>query len=420
MKRLAVFFMAVFLLCIDTFGQRKVEKELAQLYAQYQFVQMEERCNQYNKEPSYYLYKALYANVSNKPGLSNRYLDSLSDKRLKNSFQYWKLRNDNWIKLFDYTNALHTSKKMTDLFRSDFDSIAFVEELNAQRIWEALAHQPPQAIDTFRQVTVATQKDLAGLINVGVQANGTDTDFVFDTGAGISCITESMAKKMGIVFMPDNQVEVMSFTGVPNRVRIGMMPKISIGPLVVYNTPFLIYPDSAFTFAGGAYVINGIIGFPVAKELGTITIEGQTMTFGRLQYPHPKPKNLFLDQLRPVLTMSYRGKLLPFNVDSGAQQSTCYRSFYDMFGEEIRRSGRLITEKSAGAGGQEVSVELYELQNISFVLGSKTVSFERLKIDFKQYSTYGKNNFGNIGQDLFRQYKKVIISFDHNYLALED
>ncbi|MDQ0638895.1 hypothetical protein QF042_002460 [Pedobacter sp. W3I1] len=402
------------------YAQINICDSLKNLYDSHQYLEMDKLCSRHKSDSSYYLYKGAFANVCNNPILSNQYLNRVSDKKARHSFEYWRLRNDNWIKLFNYKNAFQTSKVLTTTFKSQFDSVALGDEINSQRIWEALQDQPPQQIKNYTTITLTTKKDKAGLITCNVSANNVDTNFVFDTGAGISCITESMGKKMGILIMPDNNIEIMSFTGISNKVSIGIMPLLNIGALTVYNTPFLIYPDSAFTFANGTYVINGIIGFPVAKDLGTIIIEKESISFSRRNQKKKRERNLFVDQLRPILMLTYKNKTLPFNFDSGAQESLFYKSFYDLFESDIKTKSNTFIDKSSGAGGHEVINEVLEIKNVNLNIGDQTILLPKLKIDKNNYSTYGKANFGNIGQDILRQYKKVIISFNKNYIQLEN
>ncbi|MDT9096702.1 hypothetical protein RSW32_25600, partial [Escherichia coli] len=85
-----------------------------------------------------------------------------------------------------------------------------------------------------------------------------------------------------------------------------------------YNEPFLVFRDEALSFANGAYKINGIIGFPVAKELGRITITRKSLLIDAHREDNSFAKNFFVEQLRPIVLLGYKGKLLPFNFDTGA------------------------------------------------------------------------------------------------------
>lgn len=401
------------------FSQTPAEKQLKEFGEQQQFVKMDSLNNKV-KTKEFFYYKAFFANVCNNPSLSNLYLDNLKPGPITKSFKYYKLKNDNYLKLFDYANAYQTSKILTTQFPKSFTAEELNDELNTQRIWEVLKLLNPQTIDEFTSVAVTAKKDIAGLITTTVSANDTASDFVFDTGAGISCITESMANKLGLTILPDNNINVMSFTGIENKVLIGVAPILSIGNITIHNVVFLVYPDTAFTFANGAYVINGIIGFPIIKELGTVTVEENSLTFSKKNTTERKERNLFTDQLRSVLMLTYKDKTLPFNFDSGAKESTFNKSFYDLFQYYLDKNGTLVSEKTAGAGGQEVVSELLEVKDQNIRLGKLAIGLKKLQVDKSNYGVYGKANYGNIGQDVISQFKKVTISFDGNYLKLEN
>lgn len=402
-----------------SFGQTNPDISLKQLSKQHQFTKMDSLNNKV-KSKDYYFYKGLYANVCNKPKLSNTYLDSLKNNELTNSYEFAKLKNDNYIKLFNYNLAYTASKVLTLKFQKQYTKDELQDELNTQRIWQTLRNIHVQTIDKFSKISIAAVKDKAGLITTEVTANGMQSSFVFDTGAGISCITESIAKKMGVKILPDNNIFVASFTGQKNKVRIGAAPEINLGELKIHNAVFLVYPDKAFTFADGAYVINGIIGFPIVKELGTITIEKDKLTFSKELEANTNEKNLFVDELRAIVMLKYKGKTLPFNFDSGAKESLFNKAFYETFKTDLDRMGTLETTKSSGAGAEVVSTEVLVLKNQQIYLGKKLIQLPKMEIDQKDYGVYGEVSFGNIGQDVLGQFEKVVISFDGNYLRLED
>jgi predicted aspartyl protease len=402
-----------------SFAQIDPGNNLKQLSKQHQFTKMDSLNNKI-KSKDYYFYKGLYANVCNNPKLSNMYLDSLKNNQTINSYDFVKLRNDNYIKLFNYDLAYNTSKTLTSKFQKQFTKDELLDEINTQRIWQTLKGKPAQSIEKFSTLNITTIKDKAGLITTAVSANGTETNFVFDTGAGISCITESMAKKMGVIILPDNNISIESFTGQKNKVLTGIAPEISLGELKVHNAMFLVYPDTAFTFANGAYVINGIIGFPIVKELGTITIEKDKLTFSKDLKTDKNEKNLFVDELRAIVMLTYKGKTLPFNFDSGAKMSLFNKAFYETFKSDLDLIGNLETSKSSGAGGEVVSTEVLVLKDQKIYLGKNLIQLQKMEIDRNDYGVYGKVSFGNIGQDIIGQYKKVIISFEDSYLKLEN
>ena len=400
-------------------AQQSNDELLMEFKNSFQYNKMDS-LNEVTKGKNYFFYKSVYENVTNHPDISLKLLKKNRNKQLKNSFEYVKLVNDNASKTYDYQKANETSLRLINEFKDQYTLDELNEEINNQRIWEVLKNSPKQTISAFTKEVIKTKTDLAGLQTIEVKNGDFRSDFVFDTGAGLSCITTSQAEKLGVTLLPDNNIEVESFTGQKNKVRIGVANSLTIGAITIKNAVFLIYPDEAFTFAEGKYVINGIIGFPIAKDLGTLTFENDLITVSK-ETIHPNyQKNFFIDHLRPIVMVKYNGKVLPNNLDSGATWSLFTKTFYETFKDYIDAKSTLEVTKHAGAGAEVIENEIKILKNETIFIGNTKIDLNNLKIDHLNYGVYGKSNYGNIGQDVLKPFKKVTMSFDQNYLLLEN
>lgn len=400
-------------------AQQSNEELLKEFKNSYQYNEMDS-LNEATKGKNYFFYKSVYENVTNHPDISLKLLKKNKNKQLNNSFEYVKLVNDNASKTYDYQKANETSLRLINEFKDHYTLDELNEEMNNQRIWEALKNTPKQTVSSFKKEIIKTKTDLAGLQTIEVKNGTIKSDFVFDTGAGLSCITTSQAEKLGITILPDNNIEVQSFTGQKNHVRIGVANSLTIGAITIHNVVFLIYPDEAFTFAEGQYVINGIIGFPIAKDLGTLTFENDLITVSKETTNFNYPKNFFIDHLRPIVMVKYKGKIMPNNFDSGATWSLFTKTFYETFPDYIDANSTIEITKHAGAGAEIKENEIKVLKNETISIGNTKIDLSPLRIDHLNYGVYGKSNYGNIGQDVLKQFKKVTMSFDQNYLLLEN
>jgi hypothetical protein len=379
-----------------------------------------EKKNTNRKEPAYFFYKAVFASVCNKPALSNQYLDSLESKQVPDVhlFEYWTLRNDNYVKLCDYKKAYQTNQLLNTRFKKRFNKEEYDGSVQTEKIWKELLEVKPQQVVFKSKVSLPLTHDLAGLINIRVNANHIDTNFVFDTGAGISSITESFATLMGMKIFDSRDIVVEGFTGVGNKVRLATIDSLSLGTAVVYNPVFLVFNDSALTFAGGAYKINGIIGFPIAKDMGTITIMKDQLEFERIEAA--APKNLFIELLLPMVMLKLNGTEDPYGFDTGAKQSTLSKAFYERYKNDEQMKGAKATTSEAASAGGTLKYKAMQVPILYFQLSGQVVKIPNAEIDLDHYHPGGKQFYGNIGQDLLQQYSKVIISFENNYLKLEN
>ncbi|MDR0228780.1 MAG: retroviral-like aspartic protease family protein [Flavobacteriaceae bacterium] len=408
------------LISTSLFAQVKLNPELNALAQNHQYTQLFEK-NKTNKATDKYYFDALYYSCLNQPKQSNDLLKQLAikNKEFTKNIEYWKLVNENSVKTFDFNQAYKASKYLVDNFKNELTETEYEEEQNNLRIWNTIKNKPVQRIQPFTTVTIPSQKDFAILTNIDVTANNITTNFVFDTGAGLNCITETLAKKMGFQIINSETIKAKSFTGASNEIKIAIAPKLTLGNVIVENTVFLVFPDDSFTFAEGLYIINGIIGFPIAKELGTITFEKEQLTFTKSTPNTKEDKNLFFESLRPIVILEYQGKKLPFNLDTGAQNSMFSKPLFDLFAKDITAKATKITNTTSSAGAQQKTMELYQLDNQVFKLNKQSLNLPKMLIDYQNNDVYGPYNYGNIGQDILSQYNKVIISFEHNYLKLE-
>lgn len=395
------------------------EKQLLTYYRQKQFNDLDQH-NQNRGQRLYYFFKAVFANVCNQPAQSNLYLDSFEKRGVppKHTVAYWQLRNDNYVKSFQYVKAAETSDRLTSYYRQQHNQKAATESGQTGQIWKLASNMPVQEIRYPSPLKLPIQYDAAKLMNLQVSARGKQVPFVFDTGAGLSVITQSWADSLGVKRQGNETVKIKGFTGHYTDAGVGTIETLKVGDITIHHPLFLIFPDSTLSFAGGAYKINGILGFPIAKDLGTITIGKDSIEIGNA--PITSTKNLFVELLHPIVLLRYKGKEEPYSLDTGADHTQLSKMFYDKYKNDPLVKTAPLSNFSFGSAGGSSNVKVKTVPRLTFQLGTQSISLDSVQINTATYHVSGKELMGNIGQDLLRQYKKIIISFRHNYLALQD
>ncbi|MBK6565934.1 MAG: clan AA aspartic protease [Saprospiraceae bacterium] len=223
--------------CYPVSGQ--LINKLEKLYQEKQFVELEIQ-NRRDNNILYFYYKAIFANVCNKPKLSNEFLDSMEVKALPKSilYKYWVLRNDNYVKCFDYKNAYLSNKLINSQFKKNLNKEEFEGSLQSEQIWYSLQTVPPQQILKEKKVSILLKYDIAGLMNLSVSTKSGESDFVFDTGAGLSTISEVEAKRLGFRILESSKILVKGFTGIDNEIKIGIIDTLTIGRIKILNPVF--------------------------------------------------------------------------------------------------------------------------------------------------------------------------------------
>ncbi|HEU4470971.1 MAG TPA: retropepsin-like aspartic protease [Flavisolibacter sp.] len=372
-------------------------------------------------EPSRQLYyQCFLSNFFNQAERSNTLLDSVAFAgRLseKEEAALLKLRMDNYAKQYQYRLAYQASKTLLSRYNAGFSGRELGELRNASLIWKNLSDAEPQRIAIGTGAVLPYKTDAAGLIRLKVNMNDSIADFVFDTGAGLSVVSRSVARKFGLKQLR-HQVKVQSFTGKVVKARLAIAPVLDLGGIVVNNVVFIVFPDEALSFSGG-YTIDGIIGFPVIEQMGQVSIEHKAQQIVVPATPQPDTLNNFgLDELLPVINIKYGSDALPFSFDTGAQSTLLGHLFYKRYREMIERTSEPYLMQFGGVGGSR-EVRAYKVPNLVLESGGRKIVFDSVNVKTIALIPKDKLYFGNLGQDAFRQFDRMVINFRHMYIRFE-
>jgi len=401
---------------ILSFALQSQEKiGLLELYENQLYSQLEVE-NTDKSNLNYFFYKAVFAHACNNNSVSLYYLDSLEKVGVSDAivYNYCILKFDNYVKLFAYKDAASTILEVMEKFKSVLNESQVKGLHGAYNLNQAMANVLPQEVESFGACRIPYMKDKYGLITFKVGVNGVANDFVFDTGSTYSVVTESMAKTLGFTFLAGS----FAFGGVGglSSMKLAVAPPIYIGKIMIENVVFNVVGDDALTF--GNYKINGIIGLYVAKELGTFIFEKDTLTIDEsMQTNKIQDKNFFTKYNFPIVLMTYKNRTLPFLFDTGSATTTFSGSFYEDYKSDIKGIHR--NQKYQGMGGSSKH-KVVIVKSLKMQLLKATLSFSNLVIYKRGNHPLGKRLYGSIGQDVSNNFKRMIISFNGNYLRLEN
>jgi hypothetical protein len=368
------------------------------------------------------VYTAVLENAFGQPAASNQLLNGFK-RSIKIagdtlSYFYYRTLYDNYVQLFDYSNAQSSGTTLLKYFEDFFNEEDFKAEMDALVLWKAFVNTPAQTISQPDSVSIALKKDIAGLWNIPVSSNDSTYNFIFDSGAGLSTISETYAAKLGLKMMEGYTIPVPSgITGIPTQSKLGVAAELRVKDIVVHNCIFLVFPDSALSFGNGAYVINGIIGFPVIREMGGLHFTGNDLLVTK-HVTAQDMRNLIMDQLKPVVYLKYGNDVLPFTFDFGASHTIFSDVFYKRYKTKLDKEGVAGKDKFTGTSGAK-TFDVVKLPTLKMQCADKTITLKDAPVSKEPLSTTGEIYYGNVGQDVIRQFKTMHISFKDCYLYFE-
>lgn len=282
------------------------------------------------------------------------------------------------------------------------DSFEALDEAAAQAraFVEPLRALPGISRGPLEPACTAITKDLAGLPRAGLGIGGQEQDAIVDTGAAFSTVMASAAERLGIRPV-EGDVSVGSAAADAVQSGLGVADSLEIGGAVFRDVVFIVLPDEALTFAGGAYTIEMILGMPVLMRLERLTFEageaGSSLCFEPSAGSSALPGNLYLQALAPIILAEAEGADKPLHLllDTGAQQTNLSLQAIERH-PELARGAAASALTFGGAGGFVTDADAIELESLTFYIGERPVTLGG--VTAVSQGTAGRRD-GILGQD---------------------
>ncbi|HMS34887.1 MAG TPA: hypothetical protein PKC91_12460, partial [Ignavibacteria bacterium] len=203
MKILKAFIILICLIPVETYSQQNSAdvNYLNSLYNEKQFFKLKKQVNEMKdllNDRQMLYYNSLIDNAFNEPAASNEGIDKLLKQNSVDLTDSMKLnlyncRVINSVNLFDYSDSFEAVEILLTQFRSMIEENELKDYENSAQIFKSGFTLAPQTVAISGDTKIKSRKDIAGLVNIKAEVNGMEEEFIFDTGANFSTITESYA-----------------------------------------------------------------------------------------------------------------------------------------------------------------------------------------------------------------------------------
>lgn len=418
MKKILVCFIIILSLSdCSTKLSREQNGQLLKFYKEKNYFKLDNllsRIKPDKNNPDFLLYKATIDNTFNKTEESNREINILLT-RYRRHFNdtvikdLYSMRFSNAYLLQDYKNAYISDSIIVADYKNVCDSSEAENHEDDISLFSDIDNVPKMQIGIPSDSRVPLKRDIAGLLNVSVSLQNDSVDFVFDTGANISVLIESVAKKYGVRLLP-GKVRTGTSTSKKVEGQMGLLD-LKLGNIEIKNAVFLVLPDSSLTYANGAYIIRGVIGFPIMYALKEFVMAGDKyMTV--IQNPEKATdRNLAFDGQNILIEVKSQNDTLPFLFDSGNTTTNLSALYFDTYKNDILGKCKKVNVTTGGAGGFE-STEAYILDSLDLSVGDSQYTLHSSRVYPVDLSGYDRKFlFGNFGQDYINKFSEMKINF---------
>jgi len=253
---------------------------------------------------------------------------------------------------------------------------------------------------------------------IDVSINGLTTAAVIDSGATLSIVSESEARRISLTPLGDFKGTFFGLLGEPIAVRFGLVERIAIGEMEIRNVPVAIMTDDQMRFfvAGKrSFQINFLIGANFLKEfrleLDYANEEARLTHLLASDRIARSDQNLFMLGFRPFVhaAIDKRGWYL-FVLDTGSEVT--FLNEAELGAAAVRFKPRIHSAMLQGLGGAKKRGASAE--DVRIGVDRWSGQFRTLPL----YSSERTRALGILGQNFLKNFK-VTIDFGSMRLELK-
>ena len=290
---------------------------------------------------------------------------------------------------------------------------------NVLSLFQVLSRTPDQSVVQKQPSTLQMHIE-DGSMFLPITIDGGAATYAFDTDATLSLLSESEAKRLGLVVLDvDTKIEGMSGSGV--AARIAVANNLFLGNVHLAQVAFYVLSDKQPPFNDLPVGSRGILGIPVILALQTLrwNPKGGTFECGFPAKPEDiRHANVAFDDASPVTQVFIQRRPLEFSLDTGAQQTDLYPAFAKEFANFVGDYGKKETHKLAGIEGS-ATFESAVLPSVTIQVGGHDVVLNPVRVYLEDHNSTSQWYFGNLGMDLLNQAHSVTLDFQAMTLTLE-
>jgi predicted aspartyl protease len=256
-----------------------------------------------------------------------------------------------------------------------------------------------------------------GSIFLPLAVEGGSARYFFDTGAWLSCMSESEAKRLGLTIR-EGGGSVGTSTGATVGLRTTVAREVTVGSARFADVTFAVFPDDQEPWSILPPGERGLLGMPILLGLrGLRWSQDGTVTVGLAPgAPDRRKANLSFDDDHLIAAVGFQKERVLLTVDTGAETTDLYEGFAQRFATLLQKSGKKEAKEIRGVGHAE-TFESISVPDLRFEIGGMGTALRPAHVILKAIGA--KHSLGNMGLDLLKQARAFRIDFGAMTLELE-
>ena len=286
--------------------------------------------------------------------------------------------------------------------------------------WElfAVLSQYPRQRVSMRGASTHEYTMHQGNMFIPAKVNGKIFNFMLDSGASISFMTESAARELDLTFheVGPNALKMFGATGEQTRFCVALARRLVIGSLEIFNVPFLVLKNEQFGFTPP---YSAALGLSVLLGLGSLSWGADMkLLIGLRPRTEKLPPNLCFDEANLVTEVRYQHRKFLMLLDTGNARSILWPPFARELPDALSQTGPRGLSHLEGITGI-ADIGNLSLEEIKLEVGGFVATLS--PADVLLTTTTPNSNWlsGWLGIDLFNQAHRISLDFYNMRLTLE-
>lgn len=283
--------------------------------------------------------------------------------------------------------------------------------------YEAVREYPAPVLEKPAEDIKIALTEKSYLLGIPVVVNGKTYDFILDTGASFTMISQDLANDMGVKIIGD-PVFVGGGESTGGYGQRAFIENMNVGPVSFKNVIAFVSENPT---DDDPLKVDAVLGMDFIERAGELQIDLAAMTLTIPAQPTVMPasgRNIILERNIPVVeTTAANGNRYTFILDTGASGANLSDLWFAK-NAEVAAALPVETQNVWGHGGA-VQLEIVKIPEYKLTIGTASAEFKDLPATVPANGTVSSSRDGRLGMGLLKQFSKVIFNFEDMFVAFE-
>jgi predicted aspartyl protease len=287
-----------------------------------------------------------------------------------------------------------------------------------RQLYASFGRYPEQMVTKHSFSKLKFHMDAGGMF-IPVSVNGKPANYLVDSGADISVVNESEAKRVGMV-VHDSEAKLSGISGAQTGFRTAVADDFIVGNIHLKNVVFYVFPDGQPPFADLPADEQGILGSVVLQALETI----RWKTDGTFEARFPskagdiRESNMCFNGTDPITRAEFQQHKLDMMLDTGSIETQFWPKFAAAFSKWLHEVATEGSTPLLGFGGSR-NVHSVSFAEATLHVANYDLTVRPAKVLLEHTSDASQYYEGSLGMDLLKKAHQVTVDYKAMKLSLE-